>query len=52
MFLSGKMTVFSMYRNRVFRTDQRIDQLDLLLTGMSGYVNILENNLGLSYKVR
>src|SRR5699024_8003286 len=24
MFLSGKMTVFSMYRNRVFRTDQRI----------------------------
>ena len=29
-----QMLDFSMYWNRIFRTDQRIEQLDLFLTGM------------------
>ena len=44
MFLSSQMTVFSMNRNRVFRTDQGIDQFNLFLAGMSRYMSILENN--------
>ena len=39
------MTVFTMHRNRIFRMNQRIDQLDLFLTCMAGYVGILENNI-------
>ena len=43
--LCDQMTVFSMHRNRIFRSHQRVDQLNLLLTRMTGYMYILENNL-------
>ena len=39
------MTVLAMYRNRILRMYQRIDQLDLLLTCMSGNMYILKNNI-------
>ena len=45
MFLCSQMSVFTMNRNRIFWSYQRIDQFDFFLAGMSGYVNILENNL-------
>ena len=45
VLLRCQMTIFSMDRDRIFRFDQGIDQLDLLLAGMSGYVGILEDNL-------
>ena len=35
-----------MYRDRVFRFYQGVDQLDFLLAGMSGYVNVLEYDVG------
>ena len=34
-----------MNRNRIFRFYQRVNQFDLFLTGMTGNMNILENNL-------
>ena len=43
MFLCSQMSVFTMNRNRIFWSYQRIDQFDFFLAGMSGYVNILEN---------
>ena len=46
IFLCGQMSVFTMNRDCIFRFYQRIDQLDFFLAGMSGYVCILENNLG------
>ena len=46
VLLGGKMTVFPVNRNRIFRTDKRIDQFDFLLTGMSLHMHILEDNLG------
>ena len=39
------MTIFTMYRNCIFRLHKGVDQLNLLLAGMSGYMCILENNL-------
>ena len=42
--LGNKMFIFSMYRNCVFRVDERINKLDVFLTGMTRYMNILENN--------
>ena len=44
--LRSQMTVFTMYRNCIFRLHKGVDQLDFLLAGMSGYMCILENNLG------
>ena len=35
-----------MYRNGVFRFYQGVDQFDFLLAGMSGYVNVLEYDVG------
>ena len=35
-----------MDRNGIFRFYEGVDQLDLLLAGMSGNMDILENNLG------
>ena len=43
--LCFQMTVFAMYRNRVFRPDQRINQFNFLLTGMTGYMRVLENDV-------
>ena len=40
------MTVLTMDRNGIFRFYQGVDQLDFLLAGMSGNMDILENNLG------
>ena len=40
------MAVLAVYRNGVFRFYQGVDQFDFLLAGMSGYMCILENNLG------
>ena len=42
-----RFTVFelAMYRNCIFRMKQGVDQFDLFLAGMSGYVSILENNI-------
>ena len=40
------MTVFTVYRDRVFWFYQGVDQLDFLLAGMSGYVNVLEYDVG------
>ncbi len=45
MFLCSQMTVFTMDRNCIFRFYKGVDQLNLLLAGMSGYMDILENNL-------
>ena len=45
MLLCGQMTVFTMYRDRIFRFDQGIDQFDFFLAGMSGNMDILEDNL-------
>ena len=44
--LGFHMTVLSVNRDRIFRMHQRIDQLDLLLAGMAGNMNILENHVG------
>ena len=40
-----QMLVFTMHGYCVLRMDQGIDQLDLFLAGMSGYMSILENNI-------
>ena len=45
IFLCGQMSVFTMNRDCIFRFYQRIDQLDFFLAGMSGNMDILENNL-------
>ena len=37
MFLCSQMTVLTMDRNGIFRFYEGVDQLDLLLAGMSGY---------------
>ena len=34
-----------MHGHRILRMDQRVDQLDLFLTGVSGYMGILKNNI-------
>lgn len=39
------MTVLSMYRNGILRFYQGVDQFDLFLTGMTGYMYVLENNV-------
>ena len=39
------MSVFTMNRDCIFRFYQRIDQLDFFLAGMSGNMDILEDNL-------
>ena len=41
-----QMTVFAVYRDRVFRFYQGVDQFDFLLACMSGYVNVLEYDVG------
>ena len=46
MLLCSQMTVLTMDRNGIFRFYEGVDQLDLLLAGMSGNMDILENNLG------
>ena len=38
-----QMLVLTMYRNRILRLHERINQLYLFLAGMSRYMNILEN---------
>lgn len=43
--LCFQMLVFTMDRNCILRMDQGIDQFDLFLAGMSGYMGILENNI-------
>ena len=45
MLLRCQMTIFSMDRDRISRFDKGIDQFDLFLAGMSGNVDILEDNL-------
>ena len=44
MSLSLKMSPLSVHRDRVLRPDQRIDELDVLLAGVSGNMRILENH--------
>ena len=39
-----QVTVLAVHRNRVFRLYKRIDEFQLFLTGMSGYVGILEDD--------
>ena len=36
----------AVHRDRVLRTHQRVDQLDLLLAGVAGHVSVLEDDLG------
>ncbi len=43
--LSLQVLVLSVYRNRIPGMHQGIDQLDLLLTGMSRYMSILEDHV-------
>ena len=40
-----QMAVLTMNRDRILRLCQCVDQLDLLLTGMAGYMCILLNDL-------
>ena len=40
------VAVLTVNRDRIFRMHQRIDQLDLLLAGMAGNMDILENHVG------
>ena len=40
------MAVLTVHRNRILRLHQGIDQLDLLLAGMSGNMDILEDYVG------
>ena len=40
--LSLEVTIFSVHGNGIFWLDQSIDQLNILLAGVSGYMNVLE----------
>ena len=40
------MLVLSVYRDRILRMYQRIDQFDLFFAGMSGNMHILEDHVG------
>ena len=44
--LGFHMTKFAVNRDRIFGMHQRIDQFDLFLAGMTGYMHILEDHLG------
>ena len=44
--LGFQMAVLSVHRNRIFGMHKRIDQLDLLLAGMSRHMSILEDHIG------
>ena len=43
--LTLQMTVFAVNRNGILRLHQRVDQLDLFLAGMAGYMCILEDHV-------
>ena len=44
--LGDQMPVFAVDRNGDLWLDQGIDQLDVLLAGMAGYVHVLEDHVG------
>ena len=43
--LRFQMTILTMYRNGIPRLYQRIDQFNLFLSGMSGYMRIFKYNI-------
>ena len=44
-FLRNQMLVFAVNGNRIFRTHKRIDQLNVFLTGVPGYVGVLKDHI-------